>query len=110
MKDILVLIIIALILIASVVSIVIAVMNIIGEIRDLKKIETQIDNILGEMTLIVENIKQATCIATTEIIEDTPDYDNMKLSELTKIAKEKKVDRYYDLNKKDLIKAIKESE
>ena len=84
--------------------------TIITDIK-IRKQKKQLDEALGEFCKKISNAIIVECEKqdNKEVKNENIDYDKMSISELKKVAKNKKIKGYYNLHKKELIKAIKET-
>lgn len=86
--------------------------TIVSDIKSRKQ-QKQLDEALSQfcdkLTTAVVECKETSKTETSKK-KSMPDYDNMNIGELKKVAKGLKIKGYYNLHKKELIKAIKETE
>lgn len=95
-----------------------AINHIILDIKERKQ-RQKLDKAISEfcdkisnavITCECEDKKTTKKAKTSEIKNTKVDYENMPIVELYKVARDLKVKGYYKLHKKELIKAIKETE
>lgn len=84
--------------------------TIITDIK-IRKQRKQLDEAFGEFCNKISNAIIVECKKQDDekVKKENIDYDKMSISELKKVAKNKKIKGYYNLHKKELIKAIKET-